>query len=183
MSGEVEEWRSISGYEKYQVSSMGRVRNAATGLVLKLTVDQDGYQLVTVGSCPHRKLVKVHRLVCEAFIGPAAPGQKQVRHLDGSKANNVPANLCWGNPRENYEDAKRHGTDPVGVRNPRAKLTAEQVAKIVDLKGHMKQDHIANLYGVSQTTVSHIQVGRTWTHATNKVLVRQRTYVRRSAMP
>jgi hypothetical protein len=45
--------------------------------------------------------VKVHRLVCEAFHGPAPDGANIVLHLDENALNNRPENLRWGTQKEN----------------------------------------------------------------------------------
>lgn len=52
----------------------------------------------------------VHRIVCEAFNGPAPVGCNTVRHLDDVKHNNVPDNLAWGTQADNMADAVRNGT-------------------------------------------------------------------------
>jgi len=49
----------------------------------------------------HRgKNYKVHRLVCEAFHGPAPEGKNIVLHLDEDATNNKPCNLRWGTQRK-----------------------------------------------------------------------------------
>lgn len=47
------------------------------------------------------KTLKVHRLVCEAFNGPAPEGKDVCMHLDEDSRNNRPENLAWGTQREN----------------------------------------------------------------------------------
>lgn len=46
------------------------------------------------------KTYKVHRLVCEAFHGPA-PSKSVCMHLDESSRNNKPNNLAWGTQKQN----------------------------------------------------------------------------------
>ncbi len=45
--------------------------------------------------------MKVHRLVCEAFHGPAQDESHVVIHLDEDATNNRPENLKWGTMKEN----------------------------------------------------------------------------------
>ena len=45
--------------------------------------------------------MKVHRLVCEAFHGPAPFARAVVIHLDEDATNNKPSNLRWGTQKEN----------------------------------------------------------------------------------
>jgi len=50
----------------------------------------------------------VHRLVAEAFLGPAPPGMPDVRHKDGDWANNAATNLEW---RTSIRDVRQRMRD------------------------------------------------------------------------
>lgn len=50
--------------------------------------------------------MKVHRLVCEAFHGPAPFKRAVVLHLDENAINNKPENLRWGTQKENLNMPK-----------------------------------------------------------------------------
>jgi hypothetical protein len=69
-----------------------------------------------------RKTVSVHLLVADAWLPPRPNDLHQLRHLDGCPHHNWASNLAWGTPTENHHDMRRHGTDPIGSRNPRATL-------------------------------------------------------------
>ena len=43
-------WRSINGFPDYQVSNIGRVRNANTGKIIKGSVCGEGYVVVALHS-------------------------------------------------------------------------------------------------------------------------------------
>lgn len=45
--------------------------------------------------------IKVHRVVCEAFHGPAPFERAVVIHIDENALNNRPENLRWGTQKEN----------------------------------------------------------------------------------
>ena len=51
----------------------------------------------------------VHSLVCEAFYGPPPEGKPWALHRNGDHLDNRPENLYWGSPKDNAQDAKRHG--------------------------------------------------------------------------
>lgn len=62
------------------------------------------------------KTYKVHRLVCEAFHGPAPDGERWpvVMHVDENAVNNRASNLAWGTQSENlsapaFKAMKSHG--------------------------------------------------------------------------
>lgn len=117
-----ERWADVEGYEgRYQVSNLGRVRNAVTGRSLKLQVCSNGYLKVTLGYKGWQPLV--HRLVAKAFI----PGdhELQVNHLNGVRGDNRVENLEWlscsDNHRHSYRelDRKQHALsrETILVRN------------------------------------------------------------------
>ncbi|HOW46205.1 MAG TPA: HNH endonuclease signature motif containing protein [Rubrivivax sp.] len=45
----------------------------------------------------------VHRLVAEAFLGPALPGQTDVNHKNGARGDNRLENLEWVTRSENHK--------------------------------------------------------------------------------
>lgn len=89
-----EQWRTIAGHERYEVSDLGRVRNVETGRVLALIPHNKGYLKVWLGRA---RLAYVHRLVCEAFHGPP-PDDGLPYHADHRNfrpTDNRASNLRW----------------------------------------------------------------------------------------
>ena len=114
---DIEIWRTVPSFPEIEASSWGRIRrkshtkpmphggirtynseptygvygrakkNAAAGRMI--------YRYRGIGT------VKVHRLVCEAFHGPAPPGQPLVLHRNEVSTDNRPSNLKWGTQAEN----------------------------------------------------------------------------------
>jgi len=117
-----ETWRPILGYEgQYEVSDFGRVRGLSRrvrdgrrieGRILKLDhSDKRGYLragLVSMDGRQRKRLV--HRLVLEAFAGPAPANSPHCRHLNGDPSDCHLGNLKWGTVSENAHDRVRHGT-------------------------------------------------------------------------
>jgi hypothetical protein len=118
-----------------------------------------GHRKVILGG--HGKSAWVHRLVLRAFVGEPPTGHIS-RHLDGDPTNNALTNLKWGTPAENNADMVRHGRTSRGERSAQAKLTEEQVGAIRQMLGPARV--VAEMYGVSQTTVYRIWKRRTWGH-------------------
>lgn len=120
-----EEWRPIPSHPTYEASSLGRVRSLRhrEPLLLRGSINGAGYRQVTLRHDGDRKYATVHALVAEAFHGPRPEGM-EVRHLDGSRTNNQPANLRWGTASENRYDSVRHGTHPMVARRNRQERAA-----------------------------------------------------------
>lgn len=118
-----ERWEPIAGHEgMYEVSDLGNVRSLdriitysdgrvykTPGRMLRPGVSKVGYKVVSLSRNGKPKIHYVHRLVLEAFTGPAPVGQ-ECRHMDGDAMNNAHSNLQWGTRYENIHDQIRHGT-------------------------------------------------------------------------
>ena len=114
-------WKAISGHEdRYEVSSLGRVRNIRSrgrlrlsSVILKLQTNKHG-QVVCGLSHNHKSVHKlVGRLVLRAFVGEP-PQNCECSHLDGNQANNSLVNLIWETHRSNVRRINR----PKKLRNP-----------------------------------------------------------------
>lgn len=93
-------WAKIKGFEGYEVSNTGYVRNAGTGEILKATLNTWGYPSVTLCVEGRRKNMTVHRLVAQAFI-PNPHSLPEVNHRDECKTNNSVSNLEWTTKKAN----------------------------------------------------------------------------------
>lgn len=116
------------------------------------------YEMVSAGE---QRKAYVHRLVCEAFYGPAPDGMPEVRHLDGDSLNNRPENLDWGTKEQNAADRSAHGRASREA-HPAGKLTEEAVAEMHALRDSMTRPALAARFGVAKGTVDDVLDGRTW---------------------
>ena len=108
----------IDGFEKYEVSNLGKVRNIKSGIMLKPWFTKDGYLRHCLYKHNKRKNLLLHRIIATAFIDN--PDEKPcVNHIDENKLNNDLSNLEWCTARENLI----HGT--------RTKRAAEKCFKKV----------------------------------------------------
>ena len=105
-----------------------------------------------------------HRFMCEMAHGtPPTPGHEAAHSCGrGNEGCVNPRHLSWATKARNQLDRRAHGTkSPCGWRW-RPKLTPEQVLQIRALKGRKKQCEIAEMFGVTDTTVRDVQSGRSW---------------------
>lgn len=183
----IEIWRDVKGYEGfYQVSSWGRVKslprivpmkNGPNGTFLNRTYrvgekmlkgSWDGHYFHVILSQSWKEEVRlIHRLVLEAFVGPAPEGM-QCRHLDGDSKNNQLSNVCWGTVGENGGDRVRHGTargQPAGEGHSQAKLTETQVREIRfrTLQGE-RPCNLGREFNISEATIRDIRNRKSWKH-------------------
>lgn len=79
-----------------------------------------------------------------------------------------PAHLSAGTIEDNTADmvAKKRNSTARGSRSAKAKLTEDQVREIKEKYSDRRTSTqvIANLYGVSQPTISYILIGKHWKH-------------------
>ena len=121
----------IEGFEKYEVSNLGKVRNIKSGRILKPSLHKNGYSRHFLCENNKRKHLYLHRIIATAFIDN--PGEKpQVNHIDENKTNNDLSNLEWCTVKEN----NIHGT--------RTKRVAEKLSqKVIQLD---LNDNILNVF-------------------------------------
>ena len=110
-------WRDIEGYEgRYQVSNMGRVKSLGRkdrfGRVIKErilepAVTHNGYLRVGLHVDGKRKMLRVHRLVCEAFH-ENPDNKSEVNHVNEDKTDNRACNLEWSTRTENCNHGSRN---------------------------------------------------------------------------
>lgn len=161
---------AIPGFPGYYVTSEGRVFSRLDwrgyGVREVTPVEGKGGYLKVRLRAPGGARVNraVHRLVAESFLGPR-PAGFQIRHLNGNHTDNRADNLAWGTAAENASDRDVHGTTAKGSRNGYARLSEGDIPHIRSLlRGGMSQREVARRYGVSQSAIYSINVGRTWSH-------------------
>jgi hypothetical protein len=174
-----EEWRDVPGWEGlYQISSQGRVRRIARfrkigdGLFAP-----DSYTPITVSpgfggyktfrmSNGKSKTALLHRVLCEAFHGPAPAKDSQVAHWDGDRQNNDLGNLRWASPLENAEDRRRHMRDALGENHSLSKLLPDDVLSIRERyrKRYGALAELAREYNVTRSLIYNIINRKTWKH-------------------
>jgi HNH endonuclease len=172
---ESERWLPVRGFPGYDVSDWGRVRSYwvrgcrprigdnPSILQGSVAVSRSGVPYIKVHLKQDDEFITffVHVLVLEAFVSPRPVGMHGC-HNDGYGANNRLDNLRWDTPTENHYDRFRNGEDRV------ARLARASIPIIwARLVAGESASAIARDYGVTQTAISCVKTGRTWSHTTS----------------
>jgi HNH endonuclease/NUMOD4 motif len=100
-----ERWLPVVGFDGYEISDQGRVRNCAgrilalkRGKYVRIGLYRDGVQVYRL----------VHRLLLEAFVGLCPPGLEAC-HANDIGTDNRLTNLRWDTRSANMLDRVRNG--------------------------------------------------------------------------
>lgn len=168
------EYRHCPGFPGYCVGSDGSVWSCKHSgpwarwrhafKKMEPQIDKKGYPRVQLRINGKHANRRVHKLVLEAFVGPCPHGH-QCRHFpDPTRTNNALNNLSWGTHEDNMRDRTAHGSTARcgvrGVRNPKGKLTDEQVRQIREMHKTIKnKSAIAREFGITSGYVCKLLTG------------------------
>lgn len=114
------------------------------------------------------KFITAHRLAWIFTHGPVPDGMKVMHRCDVRACMN-PEHLFLGTDADNTADKVAKDRHARGTRNSHAKLTDDQVREI--RRSFKKKNlrvgngrELARQYGVGQSTISYIVLGKTWRH-------------------
>ncbi|WP_064693433.1 NUMOD4 domain-containing protein [Rhizobium aegyptiacum] len=130
-----EVWRSVPGYGTLEASSYGRLRNAATGYVLKLRLNNQGYLQAGFVVEGKWRACNAHRMVCLAFNGLPPQANWHAAHKDSDRTHNHADNMEWQSPQENWSDPVRVYRYKLGADQRKA----ERLANPKPLSGYAKR--------------------------------------------
>ena len=163
---EVETFVEIEGFENYEVSNLGKVRNIKSGRVLKTSLNNNGYLRLFLCENNKRKHLYLHRIIATAFIDN--PGEKPcVNHIDGNKSNNFVGNLEWISRKGNTQHAIATGLRAdsnmrgrTGSLNPLSKPVAQYTKSGDFMKVWSGYSEAARAYGCKPCTIINCAKGR-----------------------
>jgi len=99
----MEEWRTCTVNELYEVSNIGNIRNKKTRRILKQAFN-GYYYFVNLSKNGVYKATLIHRLVALAFI-PNLENKPCVDHIEKPTSNNTVSNLRWATVEENRRNS------------------------------------------------------------------------------
>lgn len=169
MDGEI--WKKIeNAADGYFVSNFGRIKSSLSRFnssywILKQQKQKFGYLRVTFLK-KKSSANFVHRVVATAFLDNPY-NKPDVNHKNGNKEDNRVENLEWCTESENIRHAISTGLKIMhkGEKHNLAKLTNLDVLNIKkELFNKTNQYELAKKYNVTQTCISNINRGITWSH-------------------
>jgi hypothetical protein len=103
-----------------------------------------------------------HRLMCEMAHGQAPTPKHEAAHRCGNGHQGCvnPRHLAWKTKTENRRESNQHGKGTRSHYGNKGALKPEDVARIWELKGKLRQVDIAAQFGVSWQVISGIYCGR-----------------------
>jgi hypothetical protein len=108
-------FKTIDGFENYEISNLGNVRNNKTGRFLKVNVNCWGYCYIGLQKDKKRETKRIHRLVAETFIKKIVD-KSFVDHIDNNKLNNSVINLRWCTKQENNRNKSLQKNNTSGTK-------------------------------------------------------------------
>lgn len=144
-----EQWKTIVGYDDWEVSTHGRVRRVTparrtqAGSILACPLDINGRRRTNLGD----KTMYVNVLVAETFLGPKPIGY-EIHHRDGDQSNDWLYNL-------EYVEISSHRAEH------KMKLSAVDVRLIKSrYEEGISPTQIAKEFNVSDGHIGNIVAGR-----------------------
>lgn len=107
----MEIWKEVADFpEKYEISSLGRIKNKITNYIYKNTNKNGDYFRFCLYDKNKKRTCLIHREVAKAFI-PNPNNLPCVNHKDLNKQNNNVENLEWCTVAYNTKHAIFNGVD------------------------------------------------------------------------
>lgn len=164
-------WKTIKGYENYEISNHGRVRSkqwerkhycGGTCIIpekiMKPTICERGYERIGLVRNGKQRSVFIHKLVAKAFI--PNPLQKPfINHIDCNGLNNFVDNLEWCTQSENVQYAYNIGRCEHALDKKRKPVVAIKI-KSDEILQFKSMNDAGRHFGVGHQAISRCCLGK-----------------------
>ena len=159
-------WEPILDYPNYAVSNKGDVWSFRSNRWLKGYV-RNNRRSVYLYNDEGQRAWFVSRLVARAFVPGETPERWSVNHIDGNPRNDVAENLEWCSLSDQHRHLRRNSLHRRGESHASSRLSDDDVRAIVlECTQGKPQAEVAAKYGICQSQVSSIVLGKVWSHVT-----------------
>ncbi len=136
----------------YQVSSVGRVRNAISGKILKPSIESNGYHRIVLYKNNSQTPYLIHRLVAQEFI--ENPDNKNcVDHINHTRAENTIQNLRGGSKSQSAMYKTKIQNASSKYKSVNFNKNAKKWCARIKVDG--KQKHRGLFYNETETAAKH----------------------------
>ena len=175
-----EVWKFVENTNNYySVSSHGRVRSEARVIlrtdgkplsvaerILVPAYDNKGYPVVSICLVTSKKVIKVHRLVAQAFCEKPDVCDI-VNHIDNTVTNNHFSNLEWVTCKENIQHSVKQGRHSsqrqLGEANFSSKYNLSQIIEARRLVGVGESyNYVATKLNINRKYLNQIIKAEVW---------------------
>jgi plasmid maintenance system antidote protein VapI len=162
-----EQWKNIENFSRYEISSLGNIRNKNTQKYLKLRLNFAGYVHINLINDENKtKSVFAHRLVGKSFI-ENIDNKPTIHHINFIRNDNRVENLQWAtvieqnNNKMNKKYIIHHSNNVIW----RLSLNNEKIEKYFFLKDAVEwciQNNITdnNLHRIVNKNISNVTTGK-----------------------
>lgn len=144
-----EEWKMISGFDGYFISSLGKVLGPK-GVIFAPQSDSKGYHRISLWANKRGNTKKVHRLVASAFI-PNPLNLPFVNHKNEDKTDNSVSNLEWCDNVYNSRYSSLLNMD-----------SAREIRALSLSWTGFNREALSSMYAVTVACVKDVRSGKTW---------------------
>lgn len=136
-----ENWKSIPGFDKYEVSTLGNIRNAKTKRHLAKFQAHNGYERMTLRKDGKYASIDVHRCVALAFLDNPE-NKRTVNHKNRVRNDNRVENLEWATYQEQAVHAQGEYIDQYSSQyfKPNS-IEGEQWRNVIGHDGYEVSDY------------------------------------------
>jgi len=105
LNEDIELWKPIEVCPKYEISTLGRVRNTRSECIRVPDKNSKGYARLRILKDGKKIRFMIHRCVALAFL-PNPENKEMVDHINGDNTDNRLVNLRWSTRSENQLNGK-----------------------------------------------------------------------------
>ena len=132
----MEEYKTIKGFENYEISNTGKVREKINDRILDTFMNK-GYTKIGLRIDGKRYIKDVHRLVAQTFI-LEFNNKSFVYHIDGNKNNNVVSNLKVSNNKSKSKNKEKTEVnlmdfEKLELKRGKGELSYDEQLKLIEM--------------------------------------------------